>query len=609
MFMKRRWKILIVMVMCAVIFAVAILTVPSLKGAMKATLRKTGLTPVVKKVLQKAGLIHDAPILPQAPILPPDRLSARRHIVAALHNALERGDFEQAALLNSILAQEAFQRAHRALKAWEGARDPQTGLVPEAISPEIGYWNARNTAADLFPFLLLASQYLDKDNEPLWLNTLAKEREICGPMPCTIYFRPTRVIAEDLSEVIFGGSEYGKDGLLAVAERSGRGPWFVRLEEITQALIDTAHVETKSGKICSFSTEVNGEMLQVLSRLYWATQKDEYLQMAERIAEAYLFDILPNSQYLPASDWNFAKGEPASSYFGFRDHGNEIIAGLTELYLLEKIQGRPQAARYREALKKFLDLTLVVGRTEDGLWHNSVDIKTHDPLDKGVVDTWGYILNAYQMFDIAEGTSIYAGEIKRTMRAAAARKSFPWEGSSHDGYADAIESMLYSLPWFDISECHRWVDDEIEVMFRMQSPSGFVSQGYLDGNFIRTSLLYAAYKTQGVIVRPWREDVYLGSVYDREEKELYLYLSADAQWEGVLKFDLPRHRTIWNLPLEYPRLNGTPEWFVVEPQKTYVVVDLDSGEESFRSGQSLAEGLTITLDERGVPLYLRVSGK
>ena len=543
------------------------------------------------------------PTATPAPIPP----SHRRHTVAALHRALERGDFKEAALLNSILAQEAFERAHSTLKAWEELRDPETGLVPKALHPA-AYWDAKNAGADLFPFLLLASQYLDKENERLWLNTLAKEREICGPLPCSIRFQPTMVIAEESYSPIEGASEYARDGLLTVAERSGRGPWFDRLEEIMQALIDTAYVQTKSGNICSSTTEVNGQMLQVLSRLYWATQKDEYLQMAERIAEAYLFDILPNNHYLPANDWNFAQGEPASSYFRFGDHGNEIIAGLSELYLLEKTQGRPQAAHYRQPLKRFLDLILVVGRAEDGLWHSSVDIKTREPHHKRLVDTWGYILNAYQMFDMAEGTFIYADEIKRTMRAAAARKSFVWQESQpHDGYADAIESMLYLLPWFDISECHQWVDEEIGVMFRMQSPFGFVSAHYLDGNFIRTSLLYATYKTQGTMAHPWREDVYLGAVYDRDEKELYVYLSADAQWEGVLKFDLPRHHTMWNLPFEYPRLNGTPEWFVVEPQKTYAVVDLDTGKESFHSGRSLAKGLAISLDEKDFPVYLRVS--
>ena len=606
--MNHKWKTLIVVVTCALISAGTIMMVSPLKGAVKTTLRKLGLTPAMKTVVHYAGWTT-RPIHP-AQILPPDRLSTRRHTLAVLDKALERADFKQAAFLNSILAQEAFQRAHRTLKAWEKLRDPETGLVPRDTDHKRATWNARDNAADLFPFLLLASQYLDKDNERLWLSTLAKEREICGPMPCSMHLRPTRVKAEDLSSLIFGASEYAKDGLLAVAERFGRGPWFVRMEEIAKAIIDAADVETRSGKICSSLAEVNGNMLALLARLYWATQKSEFLQMAERIAEAYLFDILPNNQYLPASDWNFSKGEPASPDFILRDHGNEIIAGLTELYFLEKMQGRPQAARYREPLKRFLDRLLVVGRTKDGLWHNSVHTKTHEPLDRGVVDTWGYILNAYHIFDLAEGTSTYAEEIRRAMRAAAARRSYNWEEKvPHDGYADAIESMLYLVPWFDVREFHHWVDDEIEVMFHMQSPSGFVSKGYLDGNFIRTSLLYASYKTQGVIAHPWRADVYLGAAYDRHNKELYVYLNAASQWKGLLKFDVPRHRTIWNLPLEYPRLNGTPEWFVVEPRNIYTVIDLKTGKESFYSGQSLAKGLMVTLDEKEFPLALRLLEK
>ena len=605
--MKHRWKVLTALVICMAIFALGTLTARPLRKFVKAALLEAGWTPVVTEARRKAKPAR-VPFR-HAPIPPSDRISARRHILASLHGALETGDLKHAASLNSILAQEALQRAYRTLKAWEKLRDPETGLVPRGTQPEMAYWNTRDTAADLFPFLLLASQHVDKGNERLWLNTLAKERELSGPMPRTIRFKPTRIEARDSSEVIFGASEYAKDGLLAVAERSGRGPWFERLEEIAQSIIDTSYVETGSGRICSSGTEVNGEMLQVLSRLYWATKKDEYLQMAERIAGAYFFDILPNNQYLPVSDWDFAKGQPASSHFRLRDHGSEIVPGLTELYLLETMQQRPQAARYRTPLKTLLDQLLVVGRTEDGLWYNNVDTNTHEPLDKAVADTWGYILNAYQMFDIAEGTSIYSDEIKRTMLAAASRKSFQWEGLHHDGYADSIESMLYLLPWFDIPECHQWVDDEIEIMFRMQSPSGFVAEQYLDGNFIRTALLYAAYKTQGVAADPWREDVYLGAVFDKGKKELYIYITANAQWTGLLKFDPPRHSLVWNLPVEYPRLNGTPEWFVVEPESTYTIVDLNTGKESRQSGETLAKGIEISIAEKQLPTLLVVSGK
>lgn len=603
MLARSRYRILIAVVICAGVIALTLISVPPLRRAMKTAARKSGLLPMFASVSRMARLSEVS--VPGKEILPPERLSSRRHTLTALHRALERNDYQTAAFLNSLLAQEAFQRAKRTLKAWETLRDPETGLVPKSIRQ--AFWNPKDAAADLYPFLLLASQYLDKENNQQWRGMLAKEREICGPMPCSIGFLPTRVIPESRTQVIFGASEYAKDGLLSIAERSGRGPWFVRLEETARALIEAAHVETSWGKIVASDTEVNGNMLQVLARLYWATRKWEYLQMAERIAEAYLFEVLPKNRYLPAMSWDFSTGQPAVRKFHFRDHGNEIIAGLAEVYFMEKMQQRPQATRYRGPLKKLLDLILVVGRTDDGLWYNSVDSHTGQPLETEVVDTWGYILNAYHTFDLADGTSIYAREIKRTMRAAAARKSFAWEGQHPDGYADAIESMLYLLPWFDLAECHQWVDDEIEVMFHMQWPSGFVVQGHLDGNFIRTSLLYAFYKTQGVIADPWREDVYLGAAYDRSNKKLYVHLSAGGNWDGLLKFDFPRHRAIWHLPLEYPRLNGAPEWFVVEPKKTYAVSDLRTGKTAFHSGQSLAEGLTIRLTHQQAPLLLTIS--
>ena len=231
--------------------------------------------------------------------------------------------------------------------------------------------------------------------------------------------------------------------------------------------------------------------------------------------------MLPKSGYLPPSDWDFSKDAPASIYFSFRDHGNEILPGLSEIYFLERVLGRPQALLYRTPLKNFYDLVVKIGRTDDGLWYNTIDIKSHEPLDKEVADTWGYLLNGLQTFDLAEGTAIYADEIRRAMRAAAARKSFPWEPPMpHDGYADTIESMLYLLPWFDDPEYDRWVDDEIEVMFNMQSSAGAVSGGYLDGNFNRTALLYATYKTQGTTAHPWREDVYVGAAYDRKNRDV-----------------------------------------------------------------------------------------
>jgi hypothetical protein len=546
--------------------------------------------------------------LPRGYISPADRYSVRRDVVRSLHQAMGKGDYEAAALFNSILAREAFLRSYNTLKAWEGVRDPETNLVPMRIkSKEPLFWNAKDTAADLFPFLLLASHCLDRDNEHLWLLTLERERSICGPMPCKVLFRPMRIDSQSKADVIFGASEYAKDGLISVTERLGRGPWFVRMEEIAQNIIAAAYIPTSFGNICSSNTEVNGNMLQVLTRLYWATQNEEYLQMAERIGDVYLLEVFPRSNYLPAYDWDFKKGESVGSIFILRDHGNEIIPGLSELYALEKLQGRPRAKIYREPLKTFLDVILSVERTEDGLWYDNVDIDTDEAVSTRVVDNWGYILNAYQAFDLVEGTSVYQDEIQRVMLAAAARKSFPWEGISHDGYADSIESMLYLLPWYDIPQCHYWVDDEIEVMFNMQAPSGFTRENYLDGNFIRTALLYGTYKTMGVIAEPWRKDLLLGAARDRDKKTLYIYLSADKPWKGVLKFDVPRHRTIWNLPFEFPRLNEAPEWFIVGPDKKYSVGGIEKDKTLSFTGESLAQGLVVTIDKECPFLTLKVS--
>ncbi len=546
---------------------------------------------------------------PQARILPgTDDTVDRAHVVAALHHAVDVRQFECASFLNSLLAQEALQRSLRVLKAWEQLRDPETGLVPEAIHPWQPYWSTNNAAADLFPFLLLAGHYVDRDNRDIWVEAIATERKICGPMPCYIYFKPTRVKSKPSQDVLSHASEYAKDGLLAITERLGKGPWLERMEEVMGILIDAADVETSMGNICSIDCEVNGEMLQVLTRLYWLTGRDEYLEMAERIGRAYLFEVLPANNNLPCEYFDFAESRPVVPEVRLRDHGNEVIVGLAELYFLEKMKGRPEAAVFREPIKGLLDLLLEVGRTEDGLWYSRIDTSSYEVLDDRVIDAWGYLLTAYRIFDLAEGSDTYGPEIKRAMLAAESRKSFSWEGThDQDGYADAIESMLYMLPTFDIPECHLWVDEEIANLFSKQRSSGIIDRNYLAGNFVRTALLYAKYKTQGIMADRWREDLRLGAVRDKRKGELYVCLSASSDWEGVLMFDPPRHRTIWKLPFEYPRLNGAPEWFTVVPDATYRVIDLETGEKSLHAGRTLARGMPVRLSGANPSLFLKVT--
>jgi len=544
---------------------------------------------------------------PVAPWMPsPLRHTPRRHLLWELEAARAAGDPAAAARINARLAREAFQRAWRTMQAWSTVRDPESGLLPRRITPPQPFWNGKDTAADLLPFLLAAGLYLDEPAADIWLDVMDRDRRLSGPLPRRILFRPTRIADETPAEMVFGASEYAKDGLLALAERFGRGPWFDRLAEIMSALVDGAAVETPHGRICATDTEVNGEMLQVLCRLYWATGHPPYLAMAERIGDAYFLEILPHNHSLPAHDWDFTTNTPANPKFRLRDHGSEIIPGLTELYILEKLRNRPRAMRYRPALQRMLDRLLVIGRSADGLWVNAVDPASGRVLSGGVIDTWGYIVNAYQAFDLVEGTTRYREEIMRAMRGAAARRSFPWEGRHMDGHADSLESMMYLLPWFDLPAGRRWVDDEMEVLFARQQPDGLVEADYLDGNFIRTTLLYAFYKTAGLRPDPWRADLQLGAEWQADTGTLHVHLASEKPWSGLIRFDIPRHREFWNLPLDYPRLNSSPEWFTVERDASYELQVSGAPRPEQLRGRSLATGVPVRLSGGGTAVQWTV---
>src|SRR5512145_483622 len=99
------------------LFGVAVVTIPAFKFQDR-----------LRGLLQRAELLP-APLPPYvAPIVAADRSSARLALVATLYEAQEAGDAAQVARLNAILAQEAFQRADRTVRAWETVRDPDTKL-------------------------------------------------------------------------------------------------------------------------------------------------------------------------------------------------------------------------------------------------------------------------------------------------------------------------------------------------------------------------------------------------------------------------------------------------------------------------------------------------
>ncbi len=186
---RRTRTVLILGFVALIALVLAMVTVPAFKFQAR-----------VRGQLQRAGILPAVLPIYSQPNAPADRVTARRLVVASLHDALARRDYEQTAELNAVLGQEAFQRAYRALKAWETVRDPDTGLLPWALARHYQVWDVNRIGANLYSHLLIAGLYLD--DAALWEHILTYERKTCGPMPCSIQFHSGKVIEADRDTLI-----------------------------------------------------------------------------------------------------------------------------------------------------------------------------------------------------------------------------------------------------------------------------------------------------------------------------------------------------------------------------------------------------------------------
>ena len=207
--------------------------------------------------------------------------------------ASAQSEFAQAAA-NAKLANEAFVRSDRLMMDWLTLADPRSGLLPRNTTGDRDIWNAKDCAADLYPFLVLTAWftrpelYEGRMQEMLLTETALTAR--IGRLPDTYSFSK-QGFAEariDTAAIMFGASEYVKDGLMPITELLGVTPWRARMLGIVDDLWRYAPVETRYGRIVSLDPEVNGDMLLVLSRLYWMTRDARYLEYATRLGDYYL---------------------------------------------------------------------------------------------------------------------------------------------------------------------------------------------------------------------------------------------------------------------------------------------------------------------------------
>ena len=535
----------------------------------------------------------------------------RSELLAEKQRLLAEGDARGVARLNAVLAGEAYARTARVVNRWLAWRDGETGLFPRALEHDQRAWVYGDTGADLFGHLALGAYFLVPERYPDLLATLTAERRLSPRLPDDVSLPSGRALGLSLPERTFGVAEYVKDGLLPLMERVGPEPWLARSVELVDAILDEAAVPTRRGPIPADSTEVNGDLLQVLSRLAWATGEQRYWEAADRIALAYL-DVLPTTRYLPPHRWDFLENEPIERRrFRLSDHGNEVLSGLIEWHLGETLRGEPSAIEHRQAIRRLLDRLLETGRSGDGLWYRVVEIPSGEVEQEGLTDNWGYLLQAYLTAALIEEhapdgdparAATYRQAALRALDAIPSYDFYAWQKGEMDGYADTLESALYLLNRLQDPEATTWVDEQMPVLYGFQAADGRVLDTYLDGNFIRTTLLYAFARSGGVAPRPWREGVLVGATPDQDC--LVVVAASAVPWTGRLVFDTARHRLHLGLPLNYPRLNEWPEWFVAEPGRDYRVFD-QAGAERRLSGEQLAAGLPVRLAAGG-ERHLRV---
>lgn len=493
--------------------------------------------------------------------------------------------FEQA-LENGKLANEGFGRCRHFIDGWLNHADLKTGLIPRNLRKDKDIWNARDSAADNYPFMVLTAAITDR---PLYngrlLEILKTETKLTSRLmrlPDTWSFskQAFHIDTVDTAAIIFGSSEYVKDGLLPLTEWLGHSPWFDRMIQIVDDLWQLAPVETPFGNIISTSQEVNGEMLQVLSRIFWMTGEPKYLEWAIRLGDYYLL-----ANHHPTRDENQLR---------LRDHGCEIISGLCELYATVHHAKPAKKKNYQPPVHAMLDRILAVGRNEHGLFYNSVNPQNGKPLHQGISDTWGYTFNGFYTVYLIDQKENYRQAVLKALACLNDNfREYNWENGSADGYADTIESALNLYNREPIPSAAKWIDYEMQLMWPKQQPDGVIEGWHGDGNFARTTIMYCLWKTQGITIKPWRKDVIFGAVQTGDS--LFISIRAEKAWQGKLLFDKSRHAANMKLPFDWPRINQFPEWFTVLPEKHYQVIDLSNNSPDSFTGNELIEGFEIQI--------------
>jgi len=492
---------------------------------------------------------------------------------------------------NGEQAAEVLERCHRFVEGWLKHRDEKTGLIPQNLKSPV--WTPENSAADLWPFMVLTCYWTDEEllagamRDILEAETRYTSR--VGDLPDAYDFVKQGFARDqvDHAALMFAAAEYCKDGLLPIVELMGPGPYLDRLCSIAKGVCAESKTASDFGPLPSDSAEVNGELLQALSRLYFATRDATFRDMALRIADAYFLEVLPSNNGLPCHYWDFGTHQTRNDRLRLIDHGSEIVGGLSEAYVLAWATDRERFVRYHVPMRNMMKVLTENALNPEGFWYLELSTRMLQVTNREVPDTWGYVHNALYTYGIVAQQPWAYEHVRRALENI--HKYPDWDGA--DGFADCIEGTLVLLNRIPVESAWQWADEATARMSAKQQADGIIEGWHGDGNVARTWLMYAMAKTGGVRAQPWRRDLRYGAVV--RDGSLYLRLTAERPWQGKLHFDKPRYKVHMGLPINYPRLNEMPAWFPLEKKARYQVC-VGAGKAVY-SGRQLWQGLGVSI--------------
>jgi len=281
--------------------------------------------------------------------------------------------FELAAS-NGEIARIALKEANRTLSTVIARLQRNSSLIP--FQPQNSRWVVNRDAAKVIPALIVAAYLTDPDKLPgslsEYLRTESSRTSRLLRLPDDVDLATGEFVypTADPLRIQSGSTSYAL-GLSAVTSVVGPGPWTERLIHIVDDLFARASVQPTGtiGPIPSGDAEVNGNLLRILPSLAGWTNDPNYQDWANRIADTYIYGVLPNIGGLPVRSWDFSRDEPKDATFSLDQ--TSLLSGLAHLGRLEALQSVVLAGKFRPVLRNAA--AAIYNESKDGGFYRQMD--------------------------------------------------------------------------------------------------------------------------------------------------------------------------------------------------------------------------------------------